>query len=111
MHFTTFLESFAPPRVRQVRVLAQVLQRSLSIQPNQDALYNTAVSASLVHLVDAPHWSGNSCHQNFFVHSRALSHLKIYVTVMHQTNDMVRLTLIFSVCPSVALPSLLVPLK
>ncbi len=88
-----------------MRILAQVSQRSLSIQLNWDALYNTVVSASLVHLVDAGR--GTRATRNF----HHLSHLKIHVTVTKQTNDMVRLTINFFVCLSVALPSLLVPFK
>ena len=91
-----------------MRVLAQISRRSLSIQPNQDALYNTVVSASSMHLVDSPHWSGNTmCHQNLF----NVSHLKIHVTVTRRANDKVRLTLNFFVFRSESLPSLLVPFE
>ena len=38
-----------------MRILAQLSSWCFSIQPNQDALNNTVVSASLVHLEDAPH--------------------------------------------------------
>jgi hypothetical protein len=83
-----------------VRVLPHVSRRSLSIQPNWDALCNTVVSASLVHLVDAPDIGQETRATRTFCH---LSHLKIHVTETKQTNDTVRLTLNFFVCPSVVL--------
>jgi hypothetical protein len=45
-----------------VRVLAQLSRRCFLIRPNQDALHNTIVSASLVHLVMRRIVWWNSCH-------------------------------------------------
>ncbi len=44
-----------------MRFLAQLSRWCVSIQPNWDALTITIVSASLVHLVDAPHWTERRC--------------------------------------------------
>ena len=56
-----FLESFAPLQVSHVCALVQVSRCSLSIQSKWliHSLQHSCESAFLVHLVDAPHWSGN----------------------------------------------------
>ena len=83
-----------------------------SAEKDDTLLQHSCESASLVHLVDAPHWSGvreqvvspdlqgnTSCHRD----------LNIPVTVTRRANAKVRLTLNFFVLTSEALPSLLVP--
>jgi hypothetical protein len=79
-----------------VRFLTQLSRQYFSIQPNQDALHNTVVSACLVHLVMRHIGYQNSCHVMSPMFSKPVT---------------AKFLLTYHVCQPPVLPSLLVLFK